>query len=44
MQRFTYDDDRDELLQYSGINFTSRKNGSNVRLIGKPYCVFALIR
>ena len=32
MQRFTYNEKtRDDLLQYNGINFTSRKNGSNFR-------------
>ena len=32
MQRFTYNEkNRDDLLQYNGINFTSRKNGSNFR-------------
>ena len=30
MQRFTYNEKtRDDLLQYNGINFRSRKNGSN---------------
>ena len=29
MQRFTYSEKNgDDLLQYNGINFTSRKNGS----------------
>ena len=38
MQRFTCSEkNRDDLLQYNGINFTSRKNGSNFCLIGKPY-------
>ena len=32
MQRFTYSDkNRDDRLKYNGINFTSRKNGSNFR-------------
>ena len=32
MQRFTYSEkNRDDLLQYNGINFTSRKNGSSFR-------------
>ena len=32
MQRFTYNEKtRDDLLQYNGINFRSRKNGSNFR-------------
>ena len=32
IQRFTYSEkNRDDLLQYNGINFTSRKNGSNFR-------------
>ena len=33
MQRFTtYNEkNRDDLAQYNGINFTSRKNGSNFR-------------
>ena len=32
MQRFTYNEkNRDDLLQYNGINFTSRKNGLNFR-------------
>ena len=42
MQRFTYSEkNRDDLLQYNGINFTSRKNGSNFRQIGKPYLKLA---
>ena len=44
MQRFTDNEkNRDELLQHNAINFTSGKNGSNFRYIGKPYCVFAFI-
>ena len=32
MQRFTYNEKiRDNLLQYNGINFTTRKNDSNFR-------------
>ena len=32
MQRFTCNEKNgDDLLQYNGINFTSRKNGSNFR-------------
>ena len=32
VQRFTYNQkNRDNLLQYNGINFTTRKNGSNFR-------------
>ena len=32
MQIFTYKEkSREDLLQYNGINFTTRKNGSNFR-------------
>ena len=32
MQRFTYNEKNgDDILQYDGINFTSRKNSSNFR-------------
>ena len=32
MQKFTYKEkNREDLLQYHGVNFTSRKNGTNFR-------------
>ena len=42
MQRFTYrEKNRDDRLKYNGINFTSRKNGSNFRKSENPNrCVF----
>ena len=41
MQRLTYNEkNRDELLQYSAINFTSRKNGSNFPIYDAIFAIF----